>query len=249
MIKIIYFNFIMKIEPIEQIEQTEKIEKTEKIEQQNNDNNGLYGYQMVLLWLILFFVIIYPLIANFSVIDKTIMYWCFLTIFVFLFEMMFMYNYNYVCDKGGEYFKNKKCYWTEKVNLSDMFSDKMYLDLYADYSLADYKYRQNMNDSGFHFVYFGEIWHGIFAGLLSILVIYYKFFNNNLKKYHLSYFTLGITQLVMIIWYMSPAILELFLQDHQNNLSNTFWPPHLWNVPWFILPSILIYNGLINIID
>ena len=137
----------------------------------------------------------------------------------------------------------------EKVELYDMFSDKMYMDLYADYSLADYKYRQNMNDSGFHFAYFGEIWHGIFAGFFSILVIYFKFFNLDNKKYHLAYFTLGITQLVMITWYISPAILELFLENNQNHWTKTWWPPYLWNLPWFILPSILIYHGTKNILS
>lgn len=230
---------------------TELLENEKTTSEQLEKNNykkgiQLYGYQMVLLWLTLFFIIFYPVVSKLNIIDTTIIYWCLITIFVFIFEMMFMIKYKYVCDKGNYYYNTNNCYWNEKVGLYDMFSDKMYMDLYADYSLADYKYRQNMNDSGFHFVYFGEIWHGIFAGFLSILVLYFKFFSINNKNYQLAYFTLGITQLVMITWYMSPAILELFLENNQNHWTKTWWPPYLWNVPWFILPSILIYYGTKN---
>ena len=67
----------------------------------------LYGYQMVLLWLTVFFIVFYPFIVKLNTIDKTIIYWCLITIFVFIFEMMFMIKYKYVCDKGNYYYNHR----------------------------------------------------------------------------------------------------------------------------------------------
>ena len=209
----------------------------------------LKGYQMVLLWLIIFFILFYPLVKDLNAINRTIIYWCFITIFVFLFEMMFLFNYDYVCKKGNYYFDEYKCYWTDIVPLKDMFSNKMYLDLYSDYSLADYKYRQNIGDPGFHFVYFGEIYHGIFAGIMSFFVLYFHYINIDRKKYLLSVLLLAVIQLVMITWYMSPAMLELFIKDNSNHYSKTWWPPYLWNVPWFIIPILMIKYSLNTLFD
>ena len=100
-----------------------------------------------------------------------------------------------------------------------------------------------MNDSGFHFVYL-EIWHGIFW-FTSILVIYYKFFNNNLKissfLFYIRNYTISYDNMVYVKQYE-------YFTDHQNNLSNTFGLLPL-NVNFGCTSIYFIYNGLINIID
>jgi hypothetical protein len=210
----------------------------------------MLGYQMVLLWLILFFIMFYPLVKQFDAFHRTVAYWSYIMIFIMIFEFMLPFNYKYMCEKGQYYADNNKCYWSEdKKSLKDMICSKMYMELYSDYSLADFKYRQNLGDSGFHFVMFGELWHGAFSGLFSILTLYFLYTAKESKKFILSYFTLGIIQLTMIIWYVSPTILELFIEGSGNHISKWWWPPFMWNLPWFIIPPIMIYEGAKKILN
>jgi len=209
----------------------------------------MFGYQLVVLWLVIFIAISFPFVKHLDVMHRLIIFWSIITLFVFLFEIMLMFKSNYVCEKGKQYYDNGTCYWSEKdIRFSDMFSSKMYMDLYADYSLGDAKYRQNFGDSGFHFVMFGEIWHGIFAGLMSMLVLYYNYTSPETNFFYLSVLCLGLIQLIMIIWYISPCVLELFIETSINHSSKCWKPPLLWNLPWFIIPPILIYFGANNIL-
>jgi hypothetical protein len=209
----------------------------------------MIGYQLVILWIVLFVAVIFPFVKHLDVTHRLIIFWSIMTIFVFLFEIILMFKSDYVCDKGQQYMDANTCYWSENdINLSDMFSTKMYMDLYADYSLGDAKYRQNYGDSGFHFVMFGEILHGIFAGLLSILTLYYYYTAPDTNFFYLSVLCLGLTQLVMIIWYISPCILEFFVETSINHSSKCWTPPLLLNLPWFIIPPILIRFGATNIL-
>ena len=61
-------------------------------------------------------------------------------VFVGIFELLLLFYYEYLENKGKGYYKNNNCYWLEDNNVSDMFSYKMYMDLYADYSLSDKRY-------------------------------------------------------------------------------------------------------------
>lgn len=209
----------------------------------------MFGYQLVILWIVLFVAIIFPFVKHLDVMHRLIIFWSIMTLFVFSFEIILMFKSDYVCEKGQKYFDTNTCYWSENdISLSEMFSTKMYMDLYADYSMGDAKYRQNFGDSGFHFVMFGEIWHGIFSGLLSILTLYYYHTAPATNFFYLPVLCLGLTQLVMIIWYISPCILELFIETSINH-SSKCWTPPLWlNLPWFIIPPILIHFGASNIL-
>jgi len=161
-----------------------------------------------------------------------------------IFEFMLPFNFDVMCKKGDYYYDNNKCYWTEKdKTLNDMFCCKMYMELYSDYSLSDCKYRKNLGQDGFHFVMFGELYHGLFSGICSVFLLYYLFTDKTSRKFFLSIFTLGVIQLTMIIWYASTVILELFIKESGNHLSKWCAPPFLWNAPWFIIPPILIFEG------
>ena len=205
---------------------------------------------MVLLWLVLFFSFFYPFVRKFGAFHRMLAYWCLAMLFIAAFEGMLLFNYDYMCSKGAYYAENNKCYWSEDGKRpGDLLSSKMYMDLYGDYSLADCKYRKNFGHDGFHFVLFGELWHGVFSGALSILTLYLLFSNPHARPCLLSFFTLGVVQLTMIIWYVSPVILELFIEGSGNHWSKWWWPPFLWNVPWFIIPPMLIYRGARGLLD
>ena len=204
----------------------------------------MYGYQVVVIWLVLFFSFFYPFVRKFNAFHRMVAYWCFIMLFIAVFEGMLIFHYDYMCRKGKYYKKKKKCFWNEDGKcLGDMLSSKMYMELYSDYSLADCKYRKNVGHDGFHFVLFGELWHGFFSGILSILILYFLYMAPESRHYLLSFFTLGVVQLTMIIWYVSPVILELFIEKSGNHWSKWWWPPFLWNMPWFIIPPMLIYYG------
>lgn len=208
----------------------------------------MLGYQLIIVWFILFFSIFYPFVYKLNSINKTIAYWCYCMIFITIFEFMLIFHYKYMCKKGEEYYNENKCFGYEERNIKDMFSYKMYMDLYGDYSLSDSKYRKNIGKDGFHFVLFGEIWHGIFSGILAITSLYYLYTKEDSKELFLSIFTMGIIQLTMIIWYVSPVFLELFIEESDNYISKWWWAPFLWNVPWFIFPPIMIYHGAKNLL-
>jgi len=204
----------------------------------------MLGFHMVLIWLTMFIIVFFPIFKHLNILYRTIGYWCVLMIFIAIFEFMFPCNIDIICEKGMHYYDNKCCYWSETgKKLSDMFSSKMYMELYSDYSLSDCKYRKGLGDEGFHFIMFGELWHGVFSGIFAIASLYYLFKDKTCRKFFLSIFTLGLIQLVMIIWYVSPTFLELFIDKCGNHYSNWWWPPFLWNLPWFIIPPLLIYEG------
>ena len=203
----------------------------------------MYGYQMVLLWITICIIIFFPIFKHLNILYRTIGYWCVIMLFIAVFEFMLPFNFDMMCGKGKYYYKNKLCYWSEPgKKISDMFSSKMYMELYSDYSLADCKYKKKLGHDGFHFVMFGELWHGFFSGIFSITSLYYLF-KDKTSQILLSIFTLGIIQLVMITWYVSPVILELFIEKSGNHYSKWWWPPFLWNLPWFIVPPLMIYEG------
>jgi hypothetical protein len=210
----------------------------------------MLGYQLVILWLFLFFAIFYPLVRGFSIPNATIAYWCLVMLFIAVFEFLLPFNYEYMCKKGHEYHKDRTCFGLEDgKSLTDMLSPKMYMDLYADYSLSDCKYRKGFGHDGFHFVLFGELWHGAFSAIGSILTLYYLYTDPGSKRFFLSAFSTGLVQLTMIIWYVSPVFLELFIEDSGNHISKWWWPPFLWNAPWFVLPPLLIFWGAKGILD
>lgn len=202
------------------------------------------GYQLVLTWIIFYILICFPFFRHFSLFNRLVAYWCTVMLCVSIFEAMLIFKWKYMCKKGKKYYKKNKCYWNEDVKLKDACSSKMYMDLYADYSLADCKYRRGFGKEGFHFVFFGEIYHGIFSGILSGLTLWKLFTDPDSSAYKLLYFTLGIVQLTMITWYVSPCILELFYENCGNHISKWWWPPFLWNLPWFIVPPILIWKSV-----
>ena len=204
----------------------------------------MYGYQLVILWLVLFVLLFYPIFKDFNILYKTIGYWCVIMLFITTFEFMLPFHFDMMCEKGKYYKKNGCCYWNEAdKKISDMFSPKMYMELYSDYSLSDCKYRKNLGHDGFHFVMFGELWHGFLSGIFAVLSLYYLFTDKTSKNFFLSIFTLGVIQLVLILWYVSPVILELFIEKSGNHYSKWWFPPFLWNVPWFIIPPLLIHEG------
>ena len=209
----------------------------------------MLGYQMIVLWFIAFFAVFYPAVHNLSRIDATVAYWSFWTVCVAIFEAMLTFCHEYVCKKGHEYYENGGCLGLEEgKSLMDIFTYQFYMDTYADYSLADHKYRRGIGHDGFHFALFGEVWHGVFSGIAAIASLYYLYAAPKSNEFMLSVFSLGLIQLTMIIWYVSPVILELFIDGHENHMSKWWWPPFLWNVPWFTFPPILIYYGAAGIL-
>ena len=201
------------------------------------------GYSLVIIWILSYIIICFPFVRHFSVFNRLVAYWCIVMLLISLFEAMLIFEWKYMCKKGKYYYKNNTCFWNVEAYFKDIFSTKLYMDLYADYSLADCKYRRGFGREGFHFVFFGEIYHGLLAGILSGLTLWKLYTNPNSAAYRLLYFTLGILQLTMITWYVSPCILELFHEKCGNHISKWWWPPFLWNVPWFIVPPIFIWRG------
>ena len=208
-------------------------------------SNGLY---LIIMWLTAYVLVLFPLVHRYGHFDRLVVYWTILMFLVASFEAMLIPNSNYMCEKGQEYSDNGTCFWSQPANVSDAFSSKLYMDLYADYSLADAKYRMNYGNEGFHFVLFGELWHGFWCVVLGIAVMYTFYAMPNTPAYFLSLFSMGLTQLVMIIWYVSPAILELFIEGSPNHVSNWWWPPFMWNVPWFIIPPMFMHKGAMGLL-
>ena len=207
----------------------------------------MLGYTLVLLWLSSFSVVSYIgcryLQLN-TVLLRTIFIWTFCMIFVSIFEMMLLFYYEYLENKGKQYYKDKLCYWLENNSIWDMFSYKMYMDLYADYSLSDKRYCENLNtDQGSRFVLTGEVIHGIFCIIMAPIILY-NFFNFNELYIYLSAIIFVSIQFALIVWYLTSVFLEM------NFVKNAdFWaPPLLWNVPWVIVPLYVIYYGIKEIV-
>ena len=201
----------------------------------------MLGIYALLLWFFVFFRICYLLIRYFkinSILLRTIFIWTFFNFFVSIWEFMLLFYYKYVEKKGNYYYENNKCYWTSDVSISDAFSYKMYMDIYADYSYCDKRYIKNLiKNEGNRFVLSAEIIHGIFAAIFSIIILT-LFFTNSHKIYiYLSSIIFSSIQFGLIIWYLTTLFMErIFVKNEKEWL-----PPILWNVPWVLIPIYIIY--------
>jgi hypothetical protein len=139
-------------------------------------------------------------------------------------------------EKSEENYKNKTCYWTETVSYLDMFSYKMYMDLYADYSLADKRYGKKIDNEGCRVVISGEETHAFFCILFVPIIMYYFIYFNETNVYLYSLMFVA-TQFAIIIWYLATVFIEMYFVTNEQ-----FWfPPLLWNVPWVIIPIYVMY--------
>jgi len=176
---------------------------------------------------------------------RTIFSWTLLLGFVAIFEMLLWMHYDYVEKRGKEYYKNKTCYWSENINISDMFSHKMYMDLYADYSLSDKRYCENIDkNEGNRFVLTGEILHGFFCLIMVPIVLYY-FINFNELYIYIYAIIFSVIQFTMIAWYLTTVYMEM---KYVTN-DGFWWFPLLWNVPWVIFPPYMIYYSIQKIVN
>jgi hypothetical protein len=158
---------------------------------------------------------------------------------------MLLFYYNYLETKGNYYYKNNKCYWTDDVSLLDALSYKMYMDLYADYSYCDKRYINNLKQcQGNRFVLCGELIHGLFSAIMSIIILYF-FFNKFDNIYiYLSSIVFSSIQLALIIWYL----VTIFIEKKYVTNEKEWLPPILWNVPWVIIPTYIIYYSINTIL-
>jgi hypothetical protein len=207
----------------------------------------MLGFILVCLWLFIFglisyFLIKYLKINNFLLI--IIFVWSFFMIFISIFQFMILFSFKYLENKSKYYYINNKCYWNEKNSIYDMFSNKMYMDLYADYSLSDKRYSENIaNSEGGRFVYIGEVVHGSFCIVMSCIIMYLFFFNFNKKSIYLFSIINSSIQIALITWYLVSVFIEL-----QYNKNNKFWwPPLLWNILWIIFPLYIMYFSFIKL--
>jgi len=207
------------------------------------------GSLLVILWLIVFFTANYFICKSYGInkpILITIFVWSFLMIFVGIFEMMLLFNMNYLENKSKYYYTDNKCYWNDNVSISDALSYKMYMDLYADYSLSDKRYGQNIStNEGCRFVMIGEIVHGIFCFIMSFIIMYFFFIDyNKLSIYISSIIFMGI-QFALIVWYLVSVFIEMIYVKNES----FWWPPLLWNLPWVIVPIYIIYGSNTEIMN
>jgi hypothetical protein len=208
----------------------------------------ILGYQSVILWFVIFSLISY-IFCNYLQLKtglmRTIFIWTFMMVFVSIFEMLLFYYYNYLEKKGKKYYEEKKCYWLENNEFSDMFSYKMYMDLYADYSLADRRYCENINNNeGNRFVLLGEIIHGFFCIIMTSVILYY-FFNFDELYIYIYAIIFSAIQFAMIIWYLATVFFEMKYIKNEG-----FWSlPLLWNVPWIIVPLYIMYYSIPKIVN
>ena len=170
---------------------------------------------------------------------RTIFAWSLCMVFVSIFELLLLFYYDYLQKKGKEYYKNKTNYWLEDNDILDMFSYKMYMDLYADYSLSDKRYCENFTNQGSRFVILGELVHGFFCMLFTSIIFYYFIYFDELYIYLYSIIFVAI-QFALITWYLGSVAVEMFFVPNKQ-----FWyPPLFWNVPWVIIPLYIIYFGI-----
>jgi hypothetical protein len=207
----------------------------------------MLGSNLVILWLV-FFGIISILLCKYLKLNTsllcTIFVWTFLMVFIYIFEMMLLFYNEYLEIKGKQYYKDNNCYWLENNSIFDVFSYKMYMDLYADYSLSDKRYCENIyTNEGNRFVLLGEIIHGLFCIIMTTIILYFYFFKFNELYIYLSAIIFSAVQFALIIWYLASVFMEMkYIKNDQ------FWPyPLLWNVPWVIVPLYIIYYSIIEI--
>lgn len=207
----------------------------------------MIGTYIVILWLTLFTIVSYSLCKylNISGLLCVIFVWTFLMGFVAIFEMLLIYYYEYLETRGKKYYAENKCYWSEDNNLLDIFSYKLYMDLYADYSLCDKRYCENMRTSeGNRFVFLGEVIHGIFCIIMTTIILYFYFIDFNEVYIYLSSIIFSAIQFALIVWYLASIFYEM--KFVKNEL--VWYPPLLWNVPWVIIPLYIIYYGTLKIV-
>jgi len=210
--------------------------------------NNMLGWKMVILWLSLFFTTSYFLCKFLkikSTLLVTIFVWTFCMVFISIFEFLLLFYYQYLETKGEYYYTNDKCYWTDDTPIFDMFSYKMYMDLYADYSYCDKRYINNLDKcAGNRFVLTGEIIHGIFSAIFSIIILYFFFAKFDDIYIYLSSIIFSSIQFALIIWYLATIFIEKkFVVNDKEWL-----PPILWNVPWVIVPIYIIFESVRMII-
>jgi hypothetical protein len=207
----------------------------------------MFGGGLVVLWLTVFSIISFCL-CNYlklnTILLKTIFVWTFLMVFVGIFEMMLIFKHSYLQEKSEYYYKNSSCYWNENNDVMDIFSWKMYIDLYADYSLCDKRYGESLqNNEGCRFVLMGEIIHGIFSIIMSVIILYFYFFNFN--EFYIYTFSIlfSSVQFALIVWYLTSVFFEMYFVK-----NDKFWCyPLLWNVPWIIIPVYIFYYAIMEL--
>jgi hypothetical protein len=204
------------------------------------------GGLLVILWLFLFTILscIFCKLLNLkTALLKTIFIWSFLMIFVSIFEFLLLFYNEYMQDKGKEYYKNKTCYWLEDKNISEMFTYKMYMELYSDYSLCDKRYCKRIKNQGSRFVLLGELTHGLFCILFTPIIFYYFINFNELYIYVYSIIFVAI-QFALIFWYLASVFVEMYFVKNEK-----FWfPPLNWNVPWVVVPLYVIYYSIKEVV-
>ena len=203
---------------------------------------------LVIVWLTLFFLSCFFLCKYLNindVLNRTIFCWSFCMVFVGIFEMMLLFNMTYLENKGKSYYHDNKCYWLDDISMTDMFSSKMYMDLYADYSLSDKRYCHNVNNIPCsRFVLSGEVVHGIFCLMLAPIILYLFCIKSPEINIFLTSIIFSSVQFAIIIWYLSTVFIEMnFVKN-----DKFWWPPLLWNVPWVIIPIYIIYNSFRKLI-
>ena len=207
----------------------------------------MLGGLLVVLWFFIFAVINYflcKLLKIKTTLLRNIFSWTFLMVFIIMVELILLVYYKYVHEKSEEYYRTNTCYWTENVNVVDMFSYKLYMDLYADYSLADKRYGKIIENVGCRFVISGEEAHAFFCMLFVPIILYYFVFFDEIKIYLFS-LMLSVSQFSIIVWYLSTVCIELYFVENKQ-----FWfPPLLWNVPWVILPIYIVYSVFCQLIS
>ena len=209
----------------------------------------MLGCNLVILWLVSFSIVSY-ILCSYLKLDtallRTILVWTLLMVFVAIFEGMLLFQYKYLEKKGNYYYDENKCYWNEENSLSDIFSCKMYMDLYADYSLSDKRYCDNLvENGGCRFVLQGELIHGLFCVIMSLIIMYFYLFDYNKLYIYLSSIVFSSIQFAMIVWYLSTVFVEMYFVKN----DKFWWYPLLWNVPWVIIPPYIIYESIKEIIN
>jgi len=167
-------------------------------------------------------------------------------IFVAIIEMMLLFYYPYLETKGKYYYDKNECYWCEDNNPLDALSYKMYMDLYADYSLADKRYCENIQtNEGLRFVLTGEVIHGLFCIIFSPILMYLYFTKMDKIYIYLAAILFSAAQFLSIVWYLTSVFLEMKFVTN----DKFWWCPLLWNVPWIVIPLYIMYYAGIEIIQ
>lgn len=209
----------------------------------------MLGCNLVILWLVAFSILSYGLSSYLkldSALLRTIFVWTLWMVFVAIVEAMLIFYYTYLENRGNYYYDENKCYWNEEKPLSDMLSYKLYMDLYADYSLSDKRYCDNLiNKEGCRFVLQGELIHGLFCFIMTIIIMYFYFFDFNKLYIYLSSIVFSSIQFAMIVWYLSTVFVEMYFVKN----DKFWWCPLLWNVPWVIIPPYIIYAAIKAIVQ